>query len=372
MIAAAGSFERLAYAWASPAPVLAVTLEARERPQDAERSPNRDPWAIQRSTLVVNGLDPSELTEDYLALLKAGGVDCWHKSMGDVQSFADAYNFVDQHRDRITVVTSVHEMRQAHQQGKLGLLFGWQDAGVLRRDDRGHPVVPTALRGYHQLGLRIVCIVNNVVHVYGGGCLAPEVGITRAGRLLVEELHKLRILLDVGGHTGEQTSLDAIAMSSGIPVICSHSNVLALTDNPRCISDRLIEAIAKTGGVIGLTAFNDFHARTRNDAHIPRTPQVGLEKHLDQYDYIRKLVGADHVALGPDFVHGWGERTMNAMWQAPEVYSQMPWYYVKGFEDISELPNVTEGLIARGWSTGEICKVLGENWLRVYERVWGA
>ncbi len=56
----------------------------------------------------------------------------------------------------------------------------------------------------------------------------------------------------------------------------------------------------------------------------------------------------------------------------PEAYSEQPWFYVRGFEDISELPNVTGGLIERGWSNAEIWKLLGENWLRVYEQVWGA
>src|SRR5690606_5026108 len=107
---------------------------------------------------------------------------------------------------------------------------------------------------------------------------------------LVEQIHKLRIVLDVGGHTGEQTSLDALAMSSGVPVVCTHTNVRALTDNPRCTSDKVFEAIARTGGVIGLTAFNDFHARSRKDAGVLRTPQVGLDKHLDQYDYLKRLI----------------------------------------------------------------------------------
>ncbi len=176
-----------------------------------------------------------------------------------------------------------------------------------------------------------------------------------------------------GGHTGERTSLDAIEMSSGVPIVCTHSNVAALTDNPRNGSDRLFEAIAATGGVIGVTAFNDFHARTRHDAGVPRTPQVGLEKHLDQFDYLRRLVGADHVGLGPDFIEGRDPRApVNPAVTPPEIYSEKPWLYVTGFERITELSHVTRGLIERGWSTTEIRKVLGENWLRVYARVWGA
>jgi membrane dipeptidase len=159
-----------------------------------------------------------------------------------------------------------------------------------------------------------------------------------------------------------------------VPVICSHTNIRALNENPRCISDRLIEAIAATGGVVGITAMNDFHARNPSNAGEDTTPQVGLDRHLDQYDHIRKLVGADHVALGPDFVEGTtvptDEQSNTVIW--PWYWNSKKWIYIKGFENIAELPNVVGGLLDRGWSSAEIRKVLGENWLRVYERVWGA
>jgi membrane dipeptidase len=322
--------------------------------------------AIERSTIVVNGLDPSVLTEKYLGMLKTGGVNCWNYSAGDLASFAEAYHYTDKYSDRIAPAMSVRDIEQIHQQGKIALLLSWQDAGDLNGD-------VSLLRAYHQLGLRISGIAYNVAGFFGAGCLEPTIGLTRAGHRLVEEVHKLRIVLDVGGHTGEQTSFDAIQMSSGVPIICTHTNVLALNDNPRCMSDKLIEAIAKTGGVIGITAFSDFHVRTRRDANVAHTPQAGLEKHLDQYDYVKKLVGADHVGLGPDFIEGKADSLIidrNVM--AAEAYSDLPWFYVKGFESIAELPNVTQGLVQRGWSNGDIRKVLGENWLRVYKQVWGA
>jgi membrane dipeptidase len=224
------------------------------------------------------------------------------------------------------------------------------------------------------MGLRIVGIAYNVANVFGAGDLEPNIGLTRAGRRLVEEIHSLRIVLDVAGHTGEQTSLDALAMSSGVPVICTHTNVAAIADNPRCTSDRVMEAIAKTGGVIGVSAVNDFHVRGRKDANVPHSPRVDVEKYIDQFDYIRKLVGVDHIGLGPDFIDGMKLNfdAVNSTVIPREMVSEGPWLYVQGFETISELPNVTRAFIKRGWSTAEIHKVLGENWLRVYEKVWGA
>jgi membrane dipeptidase len=342
---------------------------------ETDRSSDRDPFAVQRSTLVVNGLDVSTLNKKYLRMLKAGGVNCWHKSMGGLESFAYMYDLLDNLDGEIVVAKSVRDIHQAHKNGKMSLVFGWQSAESLVSSQFNPLASPPvyALRAYYELGLRVVGISYNVANVFGGGCLKPDIGLTRAGQKLVEEIHKQGIVLDVGGHTSEKCSFEALAISKGVPIICSHTNVAALNNNARCMSDRLIEAIAETGGVIGLTAFNDFHARTAKDAHIARTPQVGLEKHLDQYDYIRKLVGVDHVGLGPDFVEGRGlQPPLNREVLPAEVYSDLPWLYVKGYENISELPNLTRGLIQRGWSTKEIHKMLGENWLRVYSQVWGA
>jgi len=351
-------------------------LASQDTQDAADRSATRDPIAVQRSTLVVNGLDPSNLTVEYLKLLKAGGVDCWHRGGGNIRAFAAMLNFCDQHKDRIVSATSVRDIRLAQKEGKIAHISGWQSADTLIADGIGGVPAIANLRAYHELGLRICGIAYNVANHFGAGSAEPQIGLTRAGRRLVEEIHKQRILLDVAGHTGEQTSLDALEMSKGVVVVCTHTNVRALVDNPRNTTDRVFEAIAKTGGVIGLTAFNDFHARTRNDANVPRTPQVGLEKHLDQYDYLKKLVGVDHIGLGPDFVHGPGRNpttgTPDRNRQPAEMYSEYPWFYVKGYENIAELPNVTRGLVQRGWSTAELRKVLGENWLRVYEKVWGA
>lgn len=359
-----GSASVVAGACTRPASVLA-------RPVGSSTS---DVAALHRSTVIVNGLDPSELRVEYLDKLSAGGVTCWHRGGGNVAGFARTLRFCDEHASRIMFATSVADIRRAFDERRIAHLSGWQAADTLVSDGGQAGPALGNLRAYQALGLRICGIAYNTENAFGGGCLVPNVGLTPLGRRLVEDIHRLRILLDVGGHTGEQTSFDALAMSAGVPVVCTHTNVRALNDNPRCNTDRFFEAIARTGGVIGLTAFNDFHARTRHDAGVPRTLQVGLERHLDQYDYLKKLIGVDHIGIGPDFIDGTGRNdvgTPNQGSQPPQIYSQRPWYYVRGFENISELPNVTAGLLARGWSAGDVRKVLGENWLRVYEQAWG-
>jgi membrane dipeptidase len=202
--------------------------------------------------------------------------------------------------------------------------------------------------------------------------------LTRAGTRLVEEIHKLRILLDVGGHTGEQTSLDALAISSGVPVVCTHTNVAAINPNARATTDRVFEAIAKTGGMVGITAISDFQVRNPSNykAHGPVSPQATLDLQLNQYDYLKKLIGVDHVGMGPDFVWGWGETfdsdPERSITFPPEALSKGPAVTTKDFENISKLPNLVSGLRQRGWTQAELDQVLGANWLRVYQQAWGA
>jgi membrane dipeptidase len=329
---------------------------------------------VQRSTVVVDGLDGSALSESYLPMLKAAGVDCWHQSVGGLASFSQLLSFLDKNSQALAQAGTVREIRQVRTQGKIAHISGWQSADPMFGDANGRAALSN-LRAYRQLGLRIVSIAYNNSNVFGGGCLDPDVPLTREGQRYVEKVHKERLVLDVCGHTGERTSLDAIRISNGVPVICSHTNARALNDNPRNTTDQLIEAIAKTGGVVGLTCVSDLHVRSRNDANVPHSPQAGLEKYLDQFDHLKKLVGVDHIGIAPDFMTGRVDLDAMGMdrerWPA-DLYSEWPWQMVKGFETIVELPNVTQGLVNRGWNSADVRKVLGENWLRVYEKVWGA
>ena len=95
-----------------------------------------------------------------------------------------------------------------------------------------------------------------------------------------------------------------------------------------------------------------------------------------QYDYAKKLVGIDHIGLGPDFIVG----SVDTLQMDPEDSLAFPSHTmapglqttVEGFEDISKLPNLVRSLQGRGWSEAELDKLLGANWLRVYAQVWGS
>jgi len=330
--------------------------------------------AIHETTLVVDGLDCSMPTEEYARKLRAARVGCMHLTVsavnrrGNVYPFVRVYDLTDRSESSFRLCRRVAEIEQARQDGRIALILGAQNA-----DPPG--VEHGTLRAYFELGLRITGITYNKTNRYGGGCLEPHRGLTADGHALVEEIHRLGMLLDVGGHTGETCSLEAIAASAGRPVICSHTALTALNLNRRNTSDRVCEAIARSGGVIGVLAVNDFLARNAANASKPFTPVAPLEVMLDHIDHLKSLVGADHVALGPDFVEGVDmslPQWPGPLWRADMISAGDTIDYVDRFQSIDQLPNVTTALLERGWSTAELRKLLGENWLRVYRAAWGA
>lgn len=329
-------------------------------------------------SLVINGLDISELSTQYVQMQRSAGVDVWHRALphGGLRSFADAYNFVDANTSSIRIVKSVRDMHAAKRDGVLGLLFGWQGAlpvsGPRHGDNDWWSATPrTEMRAYYELGLRISGIAYQIGNVFGGGAIDAEVPLTRAGRRLVEEIHKLRIVLDVGGHTGERTSFDAIAMSSGVPVVCTHAATRRFANSSRNLSDELIDAIAGTGGMIGLPVISDFVIRGKEMANVEPSPPASLEDFLNHADYLKERIGADRVGLGPDFTYGLSPNRDYSLF-GPDVMDKGPRRFINGFEDITQLPNVAAGLARRGWTQKEISGFMGDNWVRVYEKVWGA
>jgi membrane dipeptidase len=299
-----------------------------------------------------------------------------------VPRFARAFEFLDSEASRVALCRSHKEILAAKRAGKLAMVFGWQDSSVLEEehgnDWRDHKPPLTNLRAFYELGLRVAGLQYNIANQFGGGCLDPTVPLTIQGKYLVAQMQELGILVDCGGHTGEQTSLDIIAMARR-PVVCTHSNVQALNDNPRNTSDRVIEGMAKTGGVFGVTAMDAFLTWSRKDASKsmtgPYPPRAGVARYVDEFDYLKRLVGVDHIGLGPDWVNDLEPLDpSNSIEFPPEKTYVQPvtMKLIEGFESVDDLGNVRAEMERRGYTAEEIAKVFGGNWMRVYREAWNS
>jgi membrane dipeptidase len=163
------------------------------------------------------------------------------------------------------------------------------------------------------------------------------------------------------------------------PPIFSHSNPIALYPHPRNITDEQIRKLAERGGVVGACAFPPIHWDQTD-----RRP--GLESFLDSISYTADLVGVEHVGIGLDSnaqPGAYDRRELISMGQNQAAVSGPNYYvhfhlkgmteesfYSEGIVNVANLPNITGGLLKRGFSREETQQILGLNYLRVFKQWW--
>ena len=267
--------------------------------------------------------------------------------------------------ERFILVDTVDDVLRAKQEGKLAVSLHLQGSNPLEGE-----VAMVEL--YYQLGVRHIILANNMKNVIGdGGMERTDSGLSRLGVALVEEMNRVGMIVD-GTHAGYRTTMDMMEVSKD-PVIFSHSNPKALWDVPLCIKDDQIKACAKMGGVIGILGIGIYLGD--NDA--------STEMFFKHIDYVAKLVGPEHVGIGtnwvlpkernsfpPSAVHNPMELHQEDHFRASGSTSHGPDW--KDCECVAptQLPEVTELMLKRGYSETEIRGILGENFLRVAKQVW--
>ena len=173
---------------------------------------------------------------------------------------------------------------------------------------------------------------------------------------MIKRMNDMGMVVDLA-HVGERACLDAIELSRH-PAIASHSNVHSLVPTYQNKRDGTIKALAAKGGVIGITGF-------------PRLLDSNptLDMLLNHVDYVVQLVGVDHVGIGLDFAEGWPDSPFHRK-RLLEIDGQI-YDWPEGIETVSKWPNITRGLVSRGYTDAEIVKILGGNLLRVFGQIIG-
>jgi membrane dipeptidase len=293
--------------------------------------------------------------------LQAGGVDVVLATVASIEQCQFAVEqlgrWLELARSQqlpFCVATTVTGIREAKLRSQIAVILHFQGT---------HPLESSLhlLDAYHALGVRVMQLTYNTRNLVGDGCLeAGNAGLSDFGRRVIRRMGELEMVVDLA-HVGVRTSLEAMEETRG-PVIVSHANARALCDNPRNLTDEQIRAVAASGGVIGLCAFPSFVSPHSNPT---------LEHFLQHADYISELVGAEHVGLGFDFAEE-DEEDYEYYGYDERFYPRPPWQYPIGIEGFPHIPNVTAGLKARGFTEQHIAGILGENFLRVFQTVWGA
>lgn len=206
------------------------------------------------------------------------------------------------------------------------------------------------LRNLYRLGVRSMQPTWNLRNELGDGVWENRTkgGLTRFGVEVIAEMNRLGMVVDLS-HMNREGFYQVLEVARA-PVIVSHANACGVYDHVRNLDDAQMKAIAAQGGLVGILAL-PFTVAGRESS---------IEHMLRHIDYMAGLIGVSHLALGMDFVKYDGPRSLR---DGHDPRAEPP--VVRGFEEIEDLPNLIDGLLAHGWSDADVAAILGGNYLRV-------
>jgi membrane dipeptidase len=294
------------------------------------------------------------------------------------------YQQAAKHPNKMMMAFSPADIERAHRERKLAALLGIEGGHSIENDLH-------LLRDYYRLGVRYMTLTWSNTNEWADSSgdvndtsVEHHNGLTEFGKDVVYEMNRLGMMVDVS-HVSDKTFYDTL-LTSRAPVIASHSSARALTDHPRNMTDDMLRAMTRNGGVVMVNYYSAFvdenwrkaydeQAKDRNaavdvaaqqykdadpvtryramdkvakewTAKIARPPFNDI---IDHIDHVAKVAGIDHVGLGSDF----------------DGTPSMP----EGLDSAADLPKITEGLVKRGYTADQIRKILGGNLMRVFREV---
>jgi membrane dipeptidase len=291
---------------------------------------------------------------------------------------AAVHALAEEHPETWQFATTTADIRRIAGEGKLAALAGLEGGYAI--DEKLENV-----ERYYKLGVRYMSPAWSVSTSWAGSsgdAVGEKRGLNEFGKQVIREMNRVGMMVDVS-HVSDATFWDIVNTSTK-PVIATHSGCRAIANVPRNLTDEMIVALAKTGGVVNVIFYPEHlepgwsekkkqvdaeiapmvqraseaekgdvvHKKMARDAvrreeYAKRLPPVTVSRLVDHIDHVVKLVGIDHVGIGSDF---------------DGVQSTL-----KDLSDVSQLPNLTRELLRRGYSESDIDKILGQNMLRVME-----
>jgi membrane dipeptidase len=303
---------------------------------------------------------------------------CMGRSFNEALSELGGYHDWAEKKDRAVIARKATDIEEAKREGKHAIIFGPQDSSFLEGNLR-------FLETAREWGIRIIQLSYNYRNEAGDGCKERcDAGLSVYGVKLVEEMNRLGLLIDLS-HTGDASVMETIELSRD-PVSFTH--VIPRSTTPmdpgdyagwmsggpygefieysfqRGKTDEALQSCAEKGGVIGVTPY---FAKKAGDSTL-------TDDLMDQVDATVALVGVDHVGFGSDLDFRNSVTRGAYIWKHSDridVDYFTPMDGSWGYGWLEHMPNLTKGLVARGYSDQEVKAILGGNWVRLFKKVWG-
>ncbi len=298
------------------------------------------------------------IEKDYLPSLKAGGIDLIVSSLFISNEFlpemglrkaldyiSALYSEMEESPKLFSLCRNTKEIEQAKEKGEIAILLSFEGLEPIGND-------LSLLRIFFELGVRGLGLTWSRRNYAADGCFFNQVeegkkgGLTNFGVSVIKEALRLGMYLDIS-HLNDEGVEDLFALYDG-PVMASHSNCRSITFSMRNLTDRQIQVLASRGGVMGMNVCSSFVGYSDQES----LNEKDLANHID---YINKLVGIDHIGFGFDFC----DETRDFSKKIPH----QKYDCIKGHSQCSRL---TAELLSRGYSKGDVIKIIGGNLLRFF------
>ncbi|SFT57960.1 dipeptidase [Halomonas saccharevitans] len=323
---------------------------------------------MSKEMLIVDGLQYSNWSREIFEQMREGGVDAVHATLVYHENIRETLTRLGEwnrrfeaHGDLIMPVKEAGDIERARQAGKVGIFLGAQNCSPIEDDIDMVAVM-------RDLGLLIMQLTYNNQSLLACGCYeAEDSGITRFGRQVIREMNRVGMVIDMS-HSAERSTLEAIELSER-PVIISHANPSSFHAAKRNKSDRVLEAIAESGGLLGFSAY---------PFHLKNGPDCSLEDYCDMIARTADLMGIEHIGIGTDLCQAQPTSVLewmrNGRWSKEMDYGEgskgnagwprpLAW-----LRDSRDFPNLVAGLRQRGFDEASIARIIGQNWVELLER----
>ncbi len=315
-------------------------------------------------SFTVDGADINSAPKNYTDIprLKQGGVGAVFFSVYVAATYVEGnhsanralqmidtvqHDIIDRYPDTFQQALTADDIERAHKHGKIAALMGIEG---------GHSIEdsPRLLRDYYRLGVRYMTLTHWNTNSWAdssGDINNPQIqhhnGLTPLGKNIVQEMNRLGMMVDIS-HVADKTFYDALEASQA-PLIASHSACRAISNMPRNMTDDMIRALARKGGVIQMNFYCPFLSQKSADAPKDKPVRATIADLIANIDHVRDIAGMEAIGLGTDF---------DGITCSPE-----------GLDDVGKFPNLTRALLEHGYSERDIKKIYGGNTLRLMRTV---
>lgn len=319
----------------------------------------------------IDALQYANWSEKIFRQMREGGVDAVHVTIAYHEMFREtvanisAWNrrFVA-HSDLIVPAHSAADIRAAKASGRTAIVFGTQTPAPIEDDIDLVEIL-------HSLGVRIMQLTYNNQSLLATGCYEDvDSGLTRMGREVVAEMNRVGIIIDMS-HSAERSTLDAIAASTR-PIAITHANPANWHPARRNKSDRVLDALAESGGMLGFSLYPH---------HLAGGSDCTLAAFCTAMARCAERIGVAHLGIGSDLCQDQPDRVVEWMrvgrWTKQVDYGEgsaaAPGFPPQPdfFHDNRDFPGLAAGLRAVGFDALEVEALMGENWLSFFDQGFG-